>query len=220
MQGFARTAVALGVGAAMIAGCSGGKKHAQSTPRPATPQPGRAPEPPMGASAGMVIPVIGADGKRITPNRGLSSAGTIWHVRMALNVAALSCNGQGGAARISYNALLKTHKAALARTNSTLDAEYKARYGAKGVAMRDTMDTKVYNFFALPPVHDRFCDRAIDVARAVETRKSAELPDYAPRALATLEEPYLDFYDAYAAYQERLRAWHAANSAARNLSAR
>ncbi len=223
-QGFARRfapgAVALGLGAALVAGCSGGhKSQPPVTPPPPAPQ-GQAPQPPMGASAGMIVPPLGADGRRVTPNRDLSSAETLWHVRMALNVAALACEAHGGAARISYNALLKTHKAALARTNSTVDAEYKARYGTQGLAMRDTMDTRVYNFFALPPVQDQFCARAADVARTFNGKASAELAGYAPTALAALEEPYLVFYDAYAAYQERLRAWRAADGGAQTLSAR
>jgi hypothetical protein len=161
----------------------------------------------------MIVPGIGADGRRITPNRGLSSAGSIWHVRMALNVAALSCNQQGGAARISYNALLKTHKTALARANTALDAEYKAAYGARGLAMRDALNTRVYNFFALPPVQPGFCARAIPVAAAFNARKSAELAGYAPQALASLEQPYLDFYEAYAAYQRQYESWSASRSA-------
>ncbi|WP_070156583.1 hypothetical protein [Sphingobium phenoxybenzoativorans] len=206
MGAIIRQCIAVAVTAGLLAGCAGGKrKPIASVSKPAA-KPSSMPRPPMGATAGMTIPAVGKDGQRITPNRELSEAATLWHVRMALNVAALSCLKQD-AARVQYNQLLNAHKTILAKTNKAVDAEYKERLGSKGVDARDRLNTRVYNFFALPPVQERFCDRAIVVGRAANARKSSELSAYAPEAIASLEAPFLEFYDAYAVYQVRLAAW-------------
>lgn len=207
MQTRVKRAVAISIAIGLLGGCAGGgRKPVASKPVPGKAHVEAMPQPPMGATVGMTIPDIGANGRRVTPNSNLSEAGAIWHLRMALNVAALSCLSQD-AARVQYNAFLKDHKTALAKANKVVDAEYRAQYGAKGVDMRDRLNTRVYNFFALPPVQHGFCDQALSVGRTVNTKKSAELAGYAPQGLASLEAPFLAFYDAYAAYQQRLAAW-------------
>ena len=49
------------------------------------------PAPPSGASPNLHLPPRGSDGEFETPNRHLTSAEAIWHLRAALNVAALQC---------------------------------------------------------------------------------------------------------------------------------
>ena len=82
---------------------------------------------PAGASAGMAIPAMLADGSYPTPNRDLSPAAATWHLRAALNVAALACRGPAGdAIAVRYNAAIKAHAPALARAEAQLAAEFRA----------------------------------------------------------------------------------------------
>ncbi|MFZ2997498.1 hypothetical protein [Sphingobium sp.] len=165
------------------------------------------PVPPMGAVAGMSIPEVGKDGKFLTANRGVTSNTALWHVRMALNVAALSCNGGGDLARLQYNRLLHVHQPALREANAAVDRNYAAAYGTTGTAYRERLNTVVYNFFSLPPVTRSFCPVAITVGAKMLAMPSSALLEYAPQALAELEKPFQDFYAAYADYLRRLAEW-------------
>ncbi|SCW67801.1 hypothetical protein SAMN02927924_02058 [Sphingobium faniae] len=191
---------------ALIAGCSTPKKPAVAPPpvietiRPV---------PPMGAVEGMSIPDVGPDGKRLTPNRGVTSNTALWHVRMALNVAALSCHGAGDLARLQYNQMLHVHKAVLGEANAAVDRNYKFEYGATGIGRREQLNTVVYNFFSLPPVQPTFCKAAVEVGAKMLSMPSASLLTYAPEGLAALEKPFQDFYEAYADYLRRLAEWQA-----------
>ena len=90
----------------------------------------------------------------------------LWHVRMALNVAALSCHGVHEPARIQYNQILHVHEAALREANAAVDRNYLAAYGTGGLKAREMLNTVVYNFFALPPVTKSFCPLAITLCLA------------------------------------------------------
>jgi hypothetical protein len=66
---------------------------------------------PKGAYVGMPIPALMADGRYATPNRNLSADGAVWHLRAALNVAALACRGPESAQVVAdYNTLLTAQK--------------------------------------------------------------------------------------------------------------
>jgi hypothetical protein len=191
---------------ALIAGCATPKKEVV-TPPPVIET--IRPVPPMGAVAGMSVPDVGPDGKRLTPNRGVTSNTALWHVRMALNVAALSCHGAGDLARMQYNQMLHVHKAALGAANAAVDRNYQFEYGSTGIARREQLNTVVYNFFSLPPVQPTFCKAAVEVGAKMLSMPSASLLTYAPEALAALEKPFQDFYEAYADYLRRLAEWQA-----------
>lgn len=192
---------------ALIAGCAPVKKRPPTPPPPVIET--IRPLPPMGAVAGMSVPDVGADGKRLTPNRGVTSNTALWHVRMALNVAALSCHDANDAARLQYNRMLHVHKAVLGEANAAVDRNYTVEYGGSGLMQREQLNTIVYNFFSLPPVQPTFCRAAIDVGARILAMPSGALLAYAPEALVTLEKPFQDFYDAYADYLRRLAEWQA-----------
>lgn len=207
MRAAYRKSMLLGLATiAILAGCAGRHREVVTAP-PAAPVAAPMPVPPLGAVAGMTIPPLGPDGRRMTPNRNLSAQATLWHVRMALNVAALSCHDEGDGVRLRYNAFLKAQKATLAKANLQVDNEYKGRFGANAVTQRERLNTTVYNFFALPPVQRGFCERAAMVSGVIATLSAADLLSYAPSALASLEQPFVDFYDAYAHYQGQLAQW-------------
>ena len=100
-----------------LAGCAARETAKVAPPPvmvPAAPQVVRAPLPP-GATPGMMIPAKLPDGNYATPNRALTIAATVWHLRSALNVAALACRGADeGLIVTRYNTMLTTQKIALA----------------------------------------------------------------------------------------------------------
>nr|WP_208404919.1 hypothetical protein [Sphingobium vermicomposti] len=188
---------------ALVAGCS--------TPRAPTPPPPVVPTikpmPPMGAVEEMSIPDVDDGGKYLTPNRGVTANTALWHVRMALNVAALSCRGGNEPAKTQYNRMLHVHKDALREANAAVDRNYTAAYGRGGLQSRELLNTVVYNFFSLPPVQPTFCKAAIEVGAKVLATPSGQLLAYAPEALTALEQPFQEFYEAYADYLRRLAEW-------------
>jgi len=166
------------------------------------------PEPPAGAAANLAIPEHGPDGAYLTPNYAVSPAEAVWHVRSALNVAALGCRSSHEAQTIAaYNALIAGKGTVLAAADAETQARYHARFGATWRGRHDSAMTRVYNFFAQPPAHDRFCavaERLLDEAQAVPTEGFAE---FAKTALVRLEAPFTDFYRRYESYRVALAGW-------------
>jgi hypothetical protein len=177
---------------------------------PVPPSPPRMPYPPGGASAATKIPLLGIDGVRETPNRLLSREETIWHFRSALNVAALNCRGPiWDQLATNYNKFILLHKARLAQTTKTVDAEFKKRYpNENALRVRDTKSTELYNYFALPPVKQEFCDTAMRKVQEALTLPTPTLPEYSVGALADLDGIFIRFFDAYAQYERDLADWN------------
>lgn len=167
---------------------------------------------PPGASPGMLVPQPLADGSFPTPNRGLSAAGTLWHLRAALNVAALSCRGgEGEAIQTGYNAWLLHDRAALAAAASRYAAEYQ---GTPSAGDFDNAMTRLYNFWSQTPVRTAFCAAAATAMAQVSASDAATLPSLAPAALAALDRPFVDFYRAYDAWRRARAGTPAVASAA------
>lgn len=194
------------VSLAVLAACSTPVKQPPPTPPPPV-VPTVRPVPPSNAAEGMSIPEQDEDGKYLTANRGVTSNTALWHVRMALNVAALNCEKYGPQARSQYNQILAVHKAMLNSANAAVDRNYSVAYGSSGMASRERLNTVVYNFFALPPVIKAFCPVAVTVGGKIQAMSSAQLLASAPELLAELEKPFQDFYAAYADYLRRLAEW-------------
>jgi cell division septation protein DedD len=198
MTGKWRIAAGLGMVLA-IAGCAHRKKPPAEPPAP-PPAPATAPVPPRGAAPGLPIPVP-VDGRFTTINSDVGAVEAVWHVRAALNVAALSCRGEA-AILPAYNALLTGRKAELATA-------YKAEKAGWPGTKIDQHMTRLYNFFAQPPAQPGFCQAAATEAAAIGAIPADGLAGYAPAALARLEAPILAFYKAYDDYRVALAAWNA-----------
>lgn len=200
---------------ALVAGCAAAPAPAPApAPKPivvAPPPPPAMPLPPGGAAVTMKVPTIGVDGVRITPNRGLSREENIWHLRAALNVAALNCQGPvWGEIAQNYNRYLQVHKSRLAQTNKAVDGEYVKRFpGQNALRVRDTAMTDLYNYFALPPVRAEFCDRSLLKSREVVALPLTALPEYSFGALADLDAVFINFFNAFEQYQRDLAEWNA-----------
>jgi hypothetical protein len=195
----------------VLAGCAGQKRVAAPAPLP-VPVPVRtaAPLPPDGAAANLTLPARLADGSYASPNREVSVAGAVWHLRAAFNVAALSCPDTALAP--AYNQLLAAHRVALAEAHRTLTAEHG------GVAAFDPAMTRLYNYFAQPPVSARFCAAAGPLLHQAAALPAGSLDGFAPAALAAIDRPYGEFYARYDGYRAELAAWRAGAPAAPRLS--
>jgi len=168
------------------------------------------PRPPMGAPENMTIPELATDGTRHTVNSDLSTQQTVWNFRSAFNVAALNCIDPKYAPILaSYKHFLKVHDKALDKANAALTKDFKSSFGTAGMKTRESYQTQVYNYFAIPPVTASFCDAAVLVANDVMVLPAGQLEGYAPQGLARLEAPFKSFFDAYDQYRSDLIAWQA-----------
>lgn len=167
------------------------------------PMPGPKPTPPASSAPNLKLPPKLADGTYATPNRSLSGAGTVWHLRVALNVAALGCNDAAHTVANGYNDLIRTRSARFAESYKAMTAQYGSL---------DTLDvamTRLYNYFAQPPAQPGFCAAAREVLAEVPAVPDAEFPAFAAKAMQRLEQPFLDFYGAYDKYLADLARWTA-----------
>lgn len=212
-----RKFVTMGMIAAGVAGLAAcGPKAPPPAPPPPPPAPlpvvyiPPRPLPPLGAAAGYVVPVLLVDGSRKTINTGISSAQTVWNLRSAYNVAALNCQKpQHVDILVGYKKFIVAHKKGLASANSSVDSDFKKRYGTSWIRPREAYMTQVYNYYAFPPTITNFCDAATLMARESMTVKPADLASFAKRSLAQLDTVFTGFYVAYEQYQADAAAWDA-----------
>lgn len=169
----------------------------------------REPEPPGNAAPTLRLPPRDATGEFETPNRDLYGERAFWNVRIALNVAAIGCRGPQAAEMVAdYNRLLTRH-AQLVRSSETLVIANLARAGGNGIAARDKLSTRLFNYFAQPPAQAGFCDEAAEVASELADGSSEHALMRASAWLARLDQPFVDFYHAYDRYRVELVAWKA-----------
>lgn len=173
----------------LLAGCTT-RQAADPAPPPAAFAP-VAPVASAPAHGWLAVPPRLADGSYATPNRSVSAAGAVWHLRAGLNVAALGCRGLDEAALIAgYNRLLSVHRAEFAAAYKTLAREHG------DVAAFDAAMTRLYNYYALPPAQPGLCAVASAMLAEMATLPAGMLGDYAPGALQRLETPFVALYRA------------------------
>lgn len=184
-------------------------------PKVATPAPAPVvipprPTPPNGAAPNFVLPPLGADGLRVSVNRNISPAQAIWNLRSAYNVAALNCPAADYPTILpGYREFLRVHARGLTAANTKVDAEFRARHGARFIPHREKYMTEVYNHFAFPPTIRDFCDAVSAVARDAKPVKPAELEAFSQRSLPNVEVVFDDFFRRYDSYLAELGAWNA-----------
>jgi transposase len=226
MAGLARifTPVLMAAGLA-LSGCASLGIEAPARVAAATP----AAVPPMptlppGLPQTMNVPPTDAAGAYLTLNHNVDEAQAVWHMRSALNVAALSCRGGTREAAIiaAYNAMLKVQKAPLAKALRLTETRFKAERGKTWQADYDSHMTRVYNFFAQPAAQGRFCEVSAEIIAEGGAGVPADFPAVAAAALPRLEAPFTDAYRAFDGYRRELAAWQAryGTAAVTGLSAR
>ncbi|NJM51478.1 MAG: hypothetical protein HC843_11905 [Sphingomonadales bacterium] len=176
---------------------------------PPPPPPAR-PLPPSGAAATLIVPPVGIDGVRETPNRFISSNESVWHFRSAINVAALNCQGPvWDAIATNYNAFIGNNKLTLRKISRLIDQEYKVRYpGENALRVRDTKMTDLYNYFSIPTVRQEFCDTALLKSQEASAVDWRVLPEFSVGALAELDGIFIRFFDSYSRYETELAEWN------------
>lgn len=118
------------------------------------------------------------------------SARDVWHLRSALNVAALGCTRAGDAQITSrYNAMLKAHATLLTQAYLAEENRYRAEHGARWQAVQDREATQLYNRYANHPEQSRFCREAAAIAADALRVSSDDLPRFAAAALPRIEAP-------------------------------
>lgn len=195
-----------GIGAAQLAGCSARQSNAPVSPSSAR----SAPVPPLGAVPDLSLPASNGAGGFKTLNSGIAPGEAVWHVRSALNVAALACDDPSIVS--NYNALLKRQKAVFAAAHRS-----ESRHFGSAAAM-DSHMTKLYNFFAQPPTQRLFCVEAREIAREAQSVPAGQFEQFAARAIERLDRPFQDFYRVYQLYQRDLAAWRASGGAAERIA--
>lgn len=160
---------------------------------------------PSGFAASFVTPPRDALGDYATPNHGIGDGERLWHLRAALNVAALACRESDMAP--AYNAMLARLSAPFAAANTQTEAVYRARHAA---AWRDTHDdamTRLYNWFSQPFAKPQLCRAAADALTEAQTIDPALAADFARRHLPVVEAAVLDGYRRWDAYRVADAAW-------------
>lgn len=168
------------------------------------------PLPPGNASLTQILPGRGIDGRFVTANTNMSGDRAFWQLKIGLNVAAIGCRGIEEATLVSaYNNIIKAHAKVIKSTEKTVITQLGKENGTNGIAARDRLSTQLFNYFAQPPAQRAFCARANEIAQLVSSTPTAQVVAAAPAHLATLDQPFLDFYEAYAKYQLEAAAWDA-----------
>lgn len=177
------------------------------------------PLPPGNASLTQILPQRGLDGRFVTANSNITGDRAFWQLKIALNVAAIGCRGVEEATLVSaYNNIIKAHGRVIRSTEKTVITQLGKESGTNGTAARDRLATQLFNYFAQPPAQRQFCPRANEIAQLVSTTPSAQIIEQAPAHLAQLDQPFVDFYEAYAQYQRDVAAWDAKYAVPTNTS--
>jgi hypothetical protein len=215
MSGFARSrqAAALGVALAACTSCSHPAAKLADLPQAA---PIVQPRPVLPAEFGAIVPPPrAADGGYQTINHGIDAKQTMWHVRAALNVAAIGCRSDADAVLVpAYNTLLKDQKAALASADAAVKADFHKRLGSGWQTAHDAYMTQLYNFFAQPAAKARFCAAADSVAPQAAAVPAGGFETFAQTALPQLEAPFIASFRAVDDYRLALAQWTAEQNGA------
>lgn len=168
------------------------------------------PLPPGNASLTQILPGRAIDGRFVTANSNVSGERAFWQLKIGLNVAAIGCRGLEETSLVSaYNNIIKSHAKTIQSTEKKVIADFAKANRTNGIKERDRLSTQLFNYFAQPPAQRAFCSRANEIAQLVSTTPSAQVLADAPNYLAQMDQPFHDFYEAYAKYQVDVREWDA-----------
>ena len=196
---------------------------AACAPKPApivTPKPAPAPTPvvvipprplsPGSAAETQQVPPRDAAGRYATINSGITGERAFWQLKTGLNVAAIGCRGPEEATLVAaYNQIIKSHTRTIVAAEKKVIADLGKASRTSGVKERDKLSTQLFNYFAQPPAQRGFCERATVLAQTLATTPSAQLYANAADQLATLDQPFTDFYAAFERYKVDSAAWDA-----------
>lgn len=208
---------AVAAGLVLLASCG------PPPPPPAPPPPPPAPEPepepvaipsrpraPGGAATSMTIPQIGADGVRMTVNAHLNPLEAVWNFRSGWNVAALNCvEPRYQPILDGYKAFLGNNNKRLTAINKALDQQYRREHGSAATRTREAYMTQVYNYFALPPARNYFCEAALQVSNNALAAPPGDIDAFALTALPVFEGAFEQFFSDYERFKVAVAQWDA-----------
>lgn len=173
------------------------------------------PLPPGNAAITQPLPPRDVTGRFVTINSNVDPDRAFWQLKTGLNVAAIGCRGPEEATMVAaYNQIIKSHTRTIQATERKVIAALGKSNRTTGVKERDRLSTQLFNYFAQPPAQRDFCLRAVTLAQTVATTPSAQVVANAPQQLATLDEPFIQFYTAFEQYKLDASAWDAQYGAA------
>ena len=143
-----------------------------------------------------------ANGTYITPNFDMSDSAAVWHLRGALNVAALGCDQAGGGIVDGYNAWLKSHVTALANAQTGYLHDWQQTGWGDWRNAYENQQTRLYNFYSQSPIRAAFCAAARLEIVQVGSIADADLPRFARASLVRLDQPFIDFYTKVDAWRD------------------
>lgn len=191
-----------------LAGCATSPAPIQPPPVVAT-LPPPPPQMPAGGYVGMKSPTKRADGRYFTPNLDNTDQAAVWHLRNALNVAALGCDLEGGGVIEPYNAWLKTRAAAIDRYYQAYIREWQVTGWWDWQRVYDNNQTRIYNFYAQPAMRTAFCAAARREVAQVGQIEEDDLPTFARAALLRLDEVFVRFFTAFDAWRDYYQQYSA-----------
>lgn len=200
LRAFATFGLLLGVSAG-LAGCSTPTPPPRvvSTIKPVKPPP---PVMPLGGYADIDTASVRPDGTYITPNFDMSDSAAIWHLRGALNVAALGCDQAGGGVVDGYNAWLRGHPAALAAAQTGYLHDWEQTGWWDWRDAYENQQTRLYNFYSQSAIRVAFCAVAREEIVKVNTIPDADLAKFARASLVRLDQPFIDFFTGVDAWRD------------------
>ena len=157
---------------------------------------------PAGGYIGMKSPTKRVDGTYATPNLDNTDQAAVWHLRNALNVAALGCDQAGGGVLEAYNAWIRTHAAVIDRYYQAYIQEWQSTGWWDWQRVYDDNQTRIYNFYAQPAMRAALCAVARKEIAQVGQVADDDLPAFARAALLRLDRPFVEFYAAYDAWRD------------------
>jgi hypothetical protein len=169
-----------------------------------SPLPPALPYAPGSAATTLVLPARDmVSGSWFTPNSNLGAEQSLWHLRIGLNVAALGCRGFLFEQQLidNYNAFQKLQQPSFVKAERAVIKNLASKTGTNGIAERDKLSTRLYNYFAQPPVKYDFCPVAFDVSTRALAAPTADIFTFAQTNLPQLEAPFQNFYSSFAKYQ-------------------
>src|SRR3546814_14966069 len=102
-------------------------------------------------------------------------------MKSGLNVAAIGCRGIEETTRVSaYNNIIKTHGKVIRSTEKSVIKELGKEHKNNGIAPRDRLSTRLFNYFAQPPAQRSFCAPAHEIAQNAPPTPPAPPADPSP----------------------------------------
>ncbi|WP_019515124.1 hypothetical protein [Sphingomonas sp. Mn802worker] len=186
--------------AVALSGCMTPPVPVQPPPVVAT-LPPPPPSMPAGGYVGMKSPAKRADGTYGTPNLNNTDQAAVWHLRNALNVAALGCEQAGGGVIEPYNSWITSHAAVLDRYYHAYIKEWQETGWGDWERVYDDNQTRIYNFYAQPAMRTAFCAVARNEVTQIGQVADDDLVAFARASLLRLDRPFVEFYAAYDAWR-------------------